>query len=87
MIAQEVRLSSPARIAEAAATLHVPSAAERRNRLGMPVSVSRTAVLARLPTDCEWELLVEQPHATRGSSVFLVAFQASELEARFRAAS
>lgn len=65
VIAEEVGLS-PARIAEAAATLHVPSAAERRNRLGMPVSVSRTALLARLPTDYEWELLLAELRSTFG---------------------
>ena len=65
VIADEVGLS-PARIAEAAATLDSPSATERRNRLGMPVSVAQTVLLARLPTDYEWELLLVELRSTFG---------------------
>jgi hypothetical protein len=65
VIGEEVGLS-PVRIAEAAATLSIPSATERRNRLGVPVSVSRTVLLARLPVDYEWELLLTELRSTFG---------------------
>lgn len=67
VIAQEVGLS-PARIANAAATLDFPTSSERRNRLGMPVPVSRTVLVARLPTDFEWELLLGELRSTFGVS-------------------
>jgi len=65
VIAEEVGLSA-ARIAEAAATLNLPSARERRNLLGKPVSISQTVLLARLPTDYEWELLLAELRSTFG---------------------
>jgi hypothetical protein len=65
VIAQEVGLS-PARIAEAARTLELPSATKRRNRLGMPVSVLQTVPLSRLPSNYEWELLLAEFRSTFG---------------------
>jgi hypothetical protein len=62
VIGEEVGLS-PVRIAQAAATLSIPSATERG---GVPVSVSRTVLLARLPTDYEWGLLLAELRSTFG---------------------
>lgn len=64
-IGEEVGLS-PARIADAAAALTLPAAANDRKRLGMPVSVARTMSLPRLPTDDEWELLLADLRTTFG---------------------
>jgi hypothetical protein len=56
-IGNEVGLS-PQQIADAVDALALPPAHERRNFLGMPVGISRTASLSRLPDDREWELLI-----------------------------
>jgi hypothetical protein len=53
-------------IADAAAALTFPSPAERRSLFGMPVGVSSTASLPRLPDDREWELLLVDLRATFG---------------------
>ncbi len=57
---------SQQQIAEAAAALTYPAPAERRSLFGMPVGLSRTASLPRLPDDREWELLLVDLRATFG---------------------
>lgn len=57
-IGSEVGLS-PARIAEAAASLELRRTAQPvRTLLGMPISAGRTIDLPRAPTDREWAMLV-----------------------------
>lgn len=55
----------PTRIADAAAAIAGPRAAlQRRNDLGLPIAVGRTAELARMPTEREWATLVGELRET-----------------------